>query len=154
MISDTNFGDLKCLKLIQLHGNRLFGSIPKLDLEFPNSSSYIADCGYPSDFEHALHCTECTMCCESIFSLSFKLLIQMSTVYSSLYSYCIFSGNAQGDCYPKDKTDIQKAGFNTYKELAGVLFACLLGVSFVLALTESPMVFNAYCSSVSVITSR
>mmetsp|Transcript_27652 Transcript_27652/g.59054 ORF Transcript_27652/g.59054 Transcript_27652/m.59054 type:complete len:303 (+) Transcript_27652:2466-3374(+) len=104
----TNFGNLKSLELIQLHGNRLSGTIPTLNLEFPNSSSYIADCGSPSDFDESLNCEECTMCC-----------------------------NAQGDCYPQEESNIQKVGFDTYMQFAGVFFACLIGASCALVLAVS-----------------
>ena len=45
--SETNFANLQNLQLVHLHGNRLSGTIPKLNFEFvkQNRSSYIADCG-------------------------------------------------------------------------------------------------------------
>jgi len=62
------WSNLKELKLIQIQGNRISGTIPWLSWTgswtFPNSSSYISDCGNPSDFEESLVCTECTMCCK------------------------------------------------------------------------------------------
>lgn len=59
----TNFGSLESLKLIHLHGNRLSGIIPTLPSEFSHSSSYVSDCGNPSDFNPSLRCDDCTMCC-------------------------------------------------------------------------------------------
>lgn len=103
--NDTNFGNLENLKLIQLHGNRLSGTIPILGLDFPNRSSYVTDCGYPSDFETALKCTECTMCC-----------------------------NVHGDCYPQEMSNIQMVGFASYVQLSGAIFGCLIGFSCLLAL--------------------
>jgi hypothetical protein len=58
------FGGLSRLRLIHLHGNRLSGSIPPMDFKSSSSSSYIADCGNPSDFKSSLLCEECTMCCK------------------------------------------------------------------------------------------
>ena len=55
---------LQELKLIQIQGNRISGTIPELNLLFLDPSSYISDCGNPSNFEDSLVCTECTMCCE------------------------------------------------------------------------------------------
>jgi len=102
--NEINFGNLQHLKLIQLHGNRLSGSIPSLNLEFNDPSSFVADCGNPSDFEDSLNCEDCTMCC-----------------------------NVQGDCYPKEESDIQKLGFKNYMYFTGVFFACVFGACCVLA---------------------
>ena len=61
--NETRFGSLQSLKLIHLHGNRLSGTIPALHLEFIHPSSYVSDCGNPSDFNPSLRCDDCTMCC-------------------------------------------------------------------------------------------
>ena len=61
--NETSFGSLDSLKLIHLHGNRLSGVIPTLQLDFQHSSSYVSDCGNPSDFNPSLRCDDCTMCC-------------------------------------------------------------------------------------------
>ena len=75
----TDFGrNMKNLELLQLHGNRLSGSLPSLDWSGVDHSSFIADCGNPSDFEESLGCDECSMCC-----------------------------NAMGDCYPQENTGKQ-----------------------------------------------
>ena len=60
----AEWSNLKELKLIQIQGNRISGTIPKLSLVFLGNSSYISDCGNPSNFEDSLNCTECTMCCK------------------------------------------------------------------------------------------
>lgn len=98
--NETNFGELQHLKLIQLHGNRLSGTLPSLNLEFIDPSSYISDCGNPSDFEDSLVCIECTMCC-----------------------------NMQDDCYPQEESDIQKLGFANFMYftgafMGGIFVAC------------------------------
>jgi hypothetical protein len=58
---------LESLKLIHLHGNRLSGVIPTLQLDFQHSSSYVSDCGNPSDFNPSLRCDDCTMCCRYMY---------------------------------------------------------------------------------------
>ena len=60
----AEWSNLQKLKLIQIQGNRISGTIPELGLTFPNSSSYISDCGNPSNFEDSLVCEECKMCCK------------------------------------------------------------------------------------------
>ncbi|KAL7554398.1 hypothetical protein ACHAWF_017845, partial [Thalassiosira exigua] len=102
---ETSFGNLKHLQLIQLHGNRLSGTIAKLGYDFPNSSSYIADCGNPSLFEEPLVCEECTSCC-----------------------------NSAGDCYPQEESQIQQAGFENYIQFSFVFFAGIFALAFALAL--------------------
>jgi len=56
---------LLSLKLLHLHGNRLTGTAPSLTFEKKNKSSFISDCGSPSDFDDPLKCLDCTMCCNS-----------------------------------------------------------------------------------------
>mmetsp|Transcript_33748 Transcript_33748/g.62023 ORF Transcript_33748/g.62023 Transcript_33748/m.62023 type:complete len:561 (+) Transcript_33748:658-2340(+) len=74
------------LSLFHLHGNRLQGEIPHLDTQFMNEqSSFITDCGVPTDFEDSLICTECTVCC-----------------------------NVNGDCHINKQTLIVRAGFNSF----------------------------------------
>lgn len=63
--SGADLSDLSRLSLIHLQGNRLTGSIPPTNLNFQGKSSYISDCGNPSDFKASLGCEECTMCCKS-----------------------------------------------------------------------------------------
>jgi len=58
------WSNLQKLKLIQIQGNRISGTIPELNLTFLDPSSYISDCGNPSNFENSTECTECTMCCK------------------------------------------------------------------------------------------
>mmetsp|Transcript_12632 Transcript_12632/g.24040 ORF Transcript_12632/g.24040 Transcript_12632/m.24040 type:complete len:1810 (+) Transcript_12632:137-5566(+) len=65
----TNFGhDLKNLELLHLHSNLLSGSIASIDWPHETrSSSYITDCGNPTEFEQSLVCDDCTMCCKQSF---------------------------------------------------------------------------------------
>ena len=60
----NELSNLQELKLIQIQGNRISGTLPELSLTFLDLSSYISDCGNPSNFEDSLVCTECTMCCK------------------------------------------------------------------------------------------
>ena len=41
-------------------------------------------------------------------------------------------GNAQGDCYPQEDSEIQEAGFTNYVQFALVFFALIIGTSFML----------------------
>ncbi|KAL7550718.1 hypothetical protein ACHAWF_013934 [Thalassiosira exigua] len=101
--NETNFGNLEKLELIQLQGNRLSGTIPPLNFspplnrEFSDFSSFVADCGNPSDFEESLTCEECTMCC-----------------------------NVQSDCYPQEETEVQDWGFNDYMHFSGIFIGGLV----------------------------
>eukprot|EP00957_Ditylum_brightwellii_P207358 15352612-Ditylum_brightwellii.AAC.1 len=52
--------------MIHIHANRLQGNVPHLVLKKGgHHSSFIADCGSPSDFDTPLSCTSCTMCCNA-----------------------------------------------------------------------------------------
>jgi len=77
----TELANLDNLELFQIHSNRISGTVPHITLkkvpaesDFDPVSSFIADCGNPSDFEESLDCTECTMCCKSN-SLLFMALV-------------------------------------------------------------------------------
>ena len=65
------WSNLQELRLIQIQGNRISGTIPELNLTstFSDSSSYISDCGNPSNFKESLVCTNCTMCCKFRLSI-------------------------------------------------------------------------------------
>uniref|UniRef100_A0A7S4WD27 Uncharacterized protein n=1 Tax=Ditylum brightwellii TaxID=49249 RepID=A0A7S4WD27_9STRA len=56
---------LSNLELLHLHDNRLQGTVPRLALKGQTKSSFIADCGSPSEFDTPLDCPDCTMCCNS-----------------------------------------------------------------------------------------
>ena len=84
--NETNFAELRKLKLIHLHGNRLSGTIlssnawafdNKLSFisDYAQKSSFISDCGNPSDFHESLICKGCTMCCE------YSKHLQLDTYY-------------------------------------------------------------------------
>ena len=61
----TSLGNLTHLELLHLHGNRLSGVMPAVNTELlTDTSAFITDCGLPSEFESAMICDACTMCCE------------------------------------------------------------------------------------------
>merc|ERR1711957_19510 len=102
--NETNFGNnMKKLELIQLHGNRLSGEIPSFGWAIDDRSSFVSDCGSPSNFEDALICEDCTMCC-----------------------------NLQGDCYPNELTEVATWGFVDYRDFTIYVFACVFGISVVI----------------------
>ena len=57
---------LKELELIHLHSNRISGSISlsQSKSHVADISSFVSDCGAPSNFESVLICDGCTICCE------------------------------------------------------------------------------------------
>ena len=65
----TELGTLEHLQLLQLNSNRLSGNISfsisrsHVGNESWNESSFVADCGAPSNFETPVLCAYCTMCC-------------------------------------------------------------------------------------------
>jgi len=101
-----DLGNLTQLELIRLDGNRLSGSIPPTYVQFAGDFSYISDCGIPSEHaeEFALHCEECTMCC-----------------------------NADGSCHPTKETLVQKGNFKNYHQFGVSFLAMLLLACFAFA---------------------
>ena len=84
--NETNFAELQKLKLVHLHGNRLSGTIlssnawafdnkSSFSSDYAQNSSFISDCGNPSDFNESLRCENCTMCCE------YSKHLQLDTYY-------------------------------------------------------------------------
>jgi len=60
----TDLENLQNLRLLHLHGNRLTGTMPPIPSDFLTGvSSFVSDCGVPSDFGTPIRCPECTMCC-------------------------------------------------------------------------------------------
>ena len=60
-----SLGNLTHLELLHLHGNRLSGVMPVVNTDLlTDTSAFITDCGLPSEFESAMICDECTMCCK------------------------------------------------------------------------------------------
>mmetsp|Transcript_30096 Transcript_30096/g.63464 ORF Transcript_30096/g.63464 Transcript_30096/m.63464 type:complete len:409 (-) Transcript_30096:71-1297(-) len=78
-------------------------------------SSFVTDCGNPSDFEESLKCEDCTMCC-----------------------------NAHGDCYPQKEIIVEKAlGLRDYSEFSMMFFGLIAGISFVVAWVSGPCIPDA-----------
>ena len=100
----TAFGNLSKLELIQLQGNRLEGEVPISLNVYKTSfqeSSFISDCGVPTDFDEPLLCEECTMCC-----------------------------NNNGDCHSTEPARLSqvpaKRGFSSYAEFIWVFLFLLI----------------------------
>ena len=57
---------IKGLQLLQLQANRIteIPNIPRLNDALYADSTFVADCGVPTDFEYVLKCDNCTMCCK------------------------------------------------------------------------------------------
>jgi len=108
----TELNNLHHLELLHLHGNRLYGEMPTLNTtHLVTRSSFIADCGIPSDFYIALNCTECTICC-----------------------------NSNGDCHSTEKNSLEKVklqGFADFVDFIAVFAASLVGFSFIVGIASS-----------------
>jgi len=108
--------NLEKLELIHLHGNRLSGEVPQ-DLHLSNSlpqeditSSFITDCGLPTDFDEPLLCEQCTMCC-----------------------------NSDGDCHSTERPNLEEielAGFESYAHFIWVFLLFLSGYVFLIVLAS------------------
>jgi len=86
------------LSLFHLHGNRLQGEMPHIDTRFMNErSSFITDCGVPTDFEEPLICKNCKVCC-----------------------------NVNSECHFNDQTWIKRAGFSSYVDFSWAFCLCLV----------------------------
>jgi len=97
----TELGQLKKLELVQLHGNRISGVVPQdMNVKGQEDSSFITDCGVPTDFDEPLLCTECTMCC-----------------------------NSAGDCHSTERPRLEQfeaKGFDSYAEFIWVFLLLLI----------------------------
>ncbi|KAL7456163.1 hypothetical protein ACHAWC_007673 [Mediolabrus comicus] len=109
----STLGNLTHLNLLHLHGNRFSGVMPDVDTTLlKETSAFIADCGLPSEFESALECDDCSMCCE----------------------YCLCS-NSNSECHETKPDQIQaigRKGISSYAEFSWVLLVVLLGFIFLL----------------------
>ena len=111
----TAFGNLSKLELIQLQGNRLEGEVPLSLNVYETSfqeSSFISDCGVPTDFDEPLLCEECTMCC-----------------------------NNNGDCHSTEPARLAqvpaKRGFSSYAEFIWVFLFLLIGYCMLIVAASS-----------------
>ena len=139
----TELENLTQLELIQMHGNRIGGTIPIIDLaskELYGDSSFVADCGNPSDFDESLNCDECTMCCEYYYQIIIYIYVNISLhlkarILLSLTLLGFLSGNAQGDCY-RNEDNFENVGFiGNYQQFTGLFFLCLFIACCAAALT-------------------
>jgi hypothetical protein len=114
---------MKRLQLLQLQSNRITGMpvVPRIDDSIHGESTFVTDCGVPSDFDEALDCKNCTMCCECFCPC---LPLCVNSFYDLLIiMYPRTSGNANDDCYPRDDTKVTKSGFKNYGAFSGILAA-------------------------------
>ena len=108
--------------------------------ELYGSSSFVSDCGNPSDFEESLNCTECTMCCEYYYQIIIYIDVNISLhlkarILLSLTLLRFLSGNAQGDCY-RNEDNFENVGFiGNYQQFTGLFFLCLFIACCAAALT-------------------
>ncbi|KAL7544225.1 hypothetical protein ACHAWF_007605 [Thalassiosira exigua] len=108
--------ELQQMELVHLHGNRFFGktgTIPDFNKgkQMQDASSFIADCGLPTDFDEALDCAGCTMCC-----------------------------NSNGDCHPTEPNkleQVQLKGFENYAHFTWVFGLITFGFAFLLVMASS-----------------
>jgi Leucine-rich repeat (LRR) protein len=103
---------LNQLDLLHIHGNRLTGSMPTVHLSgLTDTSSFITDCGVPSDFDLTFFCSNCTMCCN-------------------------LDGECESTAFPK-LLQVDKYGFCSYAELTLVFVLSLIGVVCLVVLLSS-----------------
>jgi hypothetical protein len=94
---------LNHLELLHFHGNRLTGSMPTVNVQgLTEVSSFITDCGVPSDFDEPLSCPNCTMCCNS-------------------------AGECESTALPK-LLQVNEYGFHSYAEFTLVFLLSLTGI--------------------------
>ncbi len=117
--------NLEYLKLMHLHGNRLHGQFPALTLDnMLETSSFISDCGTPSDFAVPLLCPFCTMCCNAegdVYINNFAILRKTSNVLDLKSFY--FSYNLAGQCHTTEEPkllQINMEGFDSYEDFSWV----------------------------------
>ncbi|KAL7465997.1 hypothetical protein ACHAXS_006290, partial [Conticribra weissflogii] len=101
--------NLTRLKLAQIHGNRISGTIPNIRVDKADlkESSFVSDCGVPTEFDDPLACISCTMCCNSL-----------------------------GDCNPNYRTSIQSGGFSGYTQFSWVFFVAIFGFSLLIIIAS------------------
>jgi len=107
----TELGNLQNLKLVHFHGNRLQGTMPKVNTEnMQDHSSFISDCGIPTDLDTSLSCENCTICC-----------------------------NSKGDCHITELGMLEQLvpGFSTLVHFIWVLVCLLLGYALVVVSAAS-----------------
>ena len=93
--------ELKLLELVHFHSNRFEGSVPTLTHDWHNASSFVTDCGLPTQFDDPLECLDCTMCC-----------------------------NQHADCHVTEPETIifELTGYQSYLHFTWVFFLILVGL--------------------------
>mmetsp|Transcript_3099 Transcript_3099/g.5688 ORF Transcript_3099/g.5688 Transcript_3099/m.5688 type:complete len:2005 (+) Transcript_3099:213-6227(+) len=105
----TELEKLQHLEMVHLHGNRLQGIMPLLNTQhLGNESSFISDCGYPTNFGQPISCKECTICC-----------------------------NSDGICESTVENALQQQGFASYLFFVPVFALIVLGFTLTVAILSS-----------------
>ncbi|KAK1744649.1 hypothetical protein QTG54_005182 [Skeletonema marinoi] len=127
--------EMKGLQLLHLQSNRITGmpTIPRLNDNIHGLSTFVADCGVPSDFDETLECDNCTMCCKYYFNVN-AAIAHFDYLIPTFYRHRLKLGNADDGCYPQEETNIQKLGVESYEIFAAVLFACFIALCCMVAL--------------------
>lgn len=101
--------ELKRLELVHLHKNRFEGIVPTLNNDWHNASSFITDCGLPTQFDDPLECLDCTMCC-----------------------------NIHADCHVTEPETIifELTGYQSYLHFTWVFFLILVGLVSLICITS------------------
>ena len=116
------------LEIVQLHSNRLSGTISLTGLDPVHTSSFVFDCGLPSIFTKPLICEGCTFCCE----ISKARVISYHFQTHPLYLFLTALGNNANECYRMEQKDVLLSGFTDYKHMALVYFLSIMCCCIVL----------------------
>jgi len=78
----TELKQIQHLEMVHLHGNRLHGTMPLLNNQhLRDESSFISDCGYPTNFDQPISCPHCTICCKCIRLIQYSIGFLLTTYF-------------------------------------------------------------------------
>jgi len=125
---EMTFEGLNRLEQVQLNGNRLQGTLPKLDIKVSNASSFVSDCGNPN-----------VICHSFVFFLSIQSVSYLTCAFSGnpsdfadslVCEECTLCCNSQGNCH---NTEVKYSQDLSPVRQFLVFFVCLIGISCILA---------------------
>ncbi len=69
---------LNCFRLSLRPNIRISGTIPNIRVDKADlkESSFVSDCGVPTEFDDPLACISCTMCCEFKYTFLSGVFVQ------------------------------------------------------------------------------
>lgn len=102
----SQLSKLRNLELAHFQSNRLTGEVILNSQFMLEESSFIADCGVPTDFESVLKCDNCTMCC-----------------------------NINGGCHTTNEPLVVLNRFE-FNEILGIILASVTGLIFVVTMLK------------------